>query len=87
MKCKGFGVCCGNNDPPLVLNISKGRKCKGVDDMNCICGGKASPLPCPGGYYCPSPDVKLPCDAGHYCRPGSTELHRCPVRITKSYLQ
>lgn len=83
VKCNGFGVCCGNNDPPLVLNTTAGRKCDGLDDKNCICGGTDRPKPCPGGYYCPTPNVRIPCGSGDYCRPGSTEPDPCPVRITK----
>ncbi len=89
VKCNGFGVCCGNNDPPLILNATAGRKCEGVDDPKCICGGTDIPRPCPGGYYCPTPDVRIPCGCGDYCRPGSTEPDPCPVRIAqfcKSYL-
>ncbi|CAB3987012.1 ABC transporter, ATPbinding domain containing [Paramuricea clavata] len=78
VKCNGFGVCCGNNDPPLVLNTSAARKCDGLDDKNCICGGTDIPKPCPGGYYCPTPDIRKPCGSGDYCRPGSTEPDPCP---------
>ncbi len=79
MQCNGFGVCCGINDPPLILNHTVGVKCNGVDDPNCLCGGTETPEPCPGGYYCPTPDVKMPCDSGDYCRPGSTGPDPCPV--------
>ena len=81
-KCNGLGLCCGNNDPPLVLNTNFGRKCQGINDTNCMCGGTARPEPCPGGYYCPTPDVSYPCDRGDYCRPGSTEPDPCPVRFS-----
>ena len=80
VQCKGFGVCCGNNEPPLVLNNTTGeRKCNGLNDSNCLCGGTDVPKPCPGGFYCPKPDVMKPCKAGYYCRPGSKEPDPCPV--------
>ena len=79
MQCNGFGVCCGNNEPPLILNHTAETKCKGLNDSNCLCGGTEKPEPCPGGYYCRKPDVKLPCGSGDYCRPGSTEPYPCPV--------
>jgi hypothetical protein len=79
VRCNGFGVCCGDNEPPLILNHTAGVKCNGVNDTNCLCGGTEKPDPCPGGYYCPTPDVKKPCSAGYYCRPGSTQPDPCPV--------
>jgi hypothetical protein len=85
MKCNGFGACCGNNVPPLILNTTQGRKCNGKSDTNCLCPGSNVPLPCPGGYYCPTTDTKLECGSGDYCRPGSTEPDPCPVRITRIY--
>ena len=64
-----------------MLNVTAigTRKCKGLNDTNCLCGGTEQPTPCPGGYYCPTPDAKLPCSSGDYCRPGSTEPDACPV--------
>ena len=79
MRCSGLGVCCGDNEPPLVLNTSLGRKCNGLDDPTCLCGGTATPEPCPAGYYCPTPEKKIPCSSGDYCRAGSTEPDPCPV--------
>ena len=69
-------MCCGN-ESPLVLN--KTRKCTGVEDSNCLCGGLDVPKPCPGGYYCPDTFTKIPCNKGHYCRPGSVVPDPCPV--------
>ena len=86
MKCEGFGVCCGDNEPPLILNHTAGVKCNGINDTNCLCGGTETPKPCPGGYYCPTPEKKLPCGAGDYCRPGSTQPDPCPVGTKKTAL-
>ncbi|XP_028413905.1 ABC transporter G family member 24-like [Dendronephthya gigantea] len=78
MKCNGLGVCCGKNDPPLIMNITGGKKCNSIKDENCACGGTSKPEPCPGGYYCPTTDVKIECSSGHYCRPGSVQPDPCP---------
>ncbi|XP_046846445.1 ABC transporter G family member 28-like isoform X3 [Xenia sp. Carnegie-2017] len=77
IQCGGFGVCCGKNEPPLILNTSV-RKCNDVEDKNCLCGGTDEPKPCPEGYYCPTPNDKKPCEPGYYCRPGSTAPDPCP---------
>lgn len=80
IRCGGFGVCCGKNERPLILNTSV-RKCNDVKDKNCLCGGTDKPKPCPEGYYCPTPNDKKPCEPGYYCRAGSTAPDPCPASI------
>eukprot|EP01025_Chloroclados_australasicus_P069478 TRINITY_DN9815_c0_g1_i2.p1 TRINITY_DN9815_c0_g1~~TRINITY_DN9815_c0_g1_i2.p1 ORF type:complete len:477 (+),score=38.17 TRINITY_DN9815_c0_g1_i2:65-1495(+) len=35
-------------------------------------------LPCPAGYYCPTPAEQIRCPSGYYCRRYSKEPSRCP---------
>ena len=60
-----------------------------VGDVNCVCSigsycpvGWISEIPCPAGFYCPTPLTSVPCEKNFYCPAGSTAQQPCPVGST-----